>query len=1302
MKIVKKRIAVILALVMLVSSVVPITPAYAFTPDSSVHLVRNPADPTPIVTGGVPSDTHLLHWPILMDTSYRMSYFITDNVQVVLTIFPSTTSGALEVFLDVLNNGVRTNAAHNNFSIHLDAESPFTTPDVFIESRPGVPGAMAYDWRLTYGGPTLYAGGQGDGGNRYNAGPPRSYITPMFWLTQGTGFSFRYNIPGLAEPVDFHIGWNLDGIPDADFVFSANGLRLGRIYEFNLETATNLPYNPDDPDWGNRRVQRVVRGIDLARVGVEPRSNYDDRDAYLHAAPGNSIAQPSPQVFTSGRVPRDAVIFMEDLERDKNPGSQGVSLELRIPVPDALHHPPDNVFTTAAALDLWEYEDIPLEMTIQIPGLSTTISIENILYSPGDDLVLLNESMPAGLQFIQPPHRTADGYIVFELANVDDENPVLLPSMWFGLLHISLHSPNQDIATPPPHDPQELNNAHTLLEYWPSAHGEEYYIVIRQFRSSPGGAIVHGNYHIFMHPTTGLPPPVNILTEGHIILPHNPNSDFVSGSTRINVMSPEDMSFRVLFVPFQPSTGTFGSMVDAIISQILRFIPLPGVAQIQTPETFNIVNSGPTVQPPHTPEALRADRDRGEVELQLSWDLGGQYSIRRMLEATDNDLELVYEIGHSLTHDFGTEVPFARLEFNITSGPGIGVDGVGIDWTNPPRWVPLPDGDSRVPQPSPLTPYNVRIRPHLGRYVLEVDFTAATYHNYFERTPSVDLRFPRFFYPNVYFLNVRPVYSNRVAVPDNVVASRFDSFTLSDISMPQVPVPQDLVIDNEQAHTPGVLNPDGTIGTHDQVSFDLRWQVSRTALRNFVRYAYRATPSALTANIYISADEDAMRDFVEGGYADQFKVDNGAPNGRFAGMPTAVFTPSGNHPDTLLPGMFFSDIDGHTAMTMYPPSSNDPRYYLRQTALPWGADIIRVTGVSLELTPELLGEINQWLTSPTAPASPPPFNFAFTLDGLDKGERYYVFVDFAVSFDNLYSEVGAATVEVVRDWFSMLSVLVGVTMPGDPDVPSGEDRVPTAPELFVGEVTSFSGEVYWPPIADADAEADPPLAVLQYEIIRIHNAQLDAAALQEIPTRSFQGFWEEHVADIAYSEPFLAPMGWRTYNLEEGVYTLREWGGDSFGAPIDLDDPRFYFTYTTGDVHGTELPVFMITDNTLRANELYFYYVRTVRRNSAGQYQYSVWSRISLTTTPIEPPINLRVAPETADFDPFTQIWLRFDAPMPMSSLSELGTPDGLRIELQVRREDDQWMDVRELDADTLRTVPSAPEVLLPDPATGF
>ncbi|MCL2854846.1 MAG: hypothetical protein FWE21_04425 [Defluviitaleaceae bacterium] len=266
--------------------------------------------------------------------------------------------------------------------------------------------------------------------------------------------------------------------------------------------------------------------------------------------------------------------------------------------------------------------------------------------------------------------------------------------------------------------------------------------------------------------------------------------------------------------------------------------------------------------------------------------------------------------------------------------------------------------------------------------------------------------------------------------------------------------------------------------------------------------------------------------------------------------------------------------------------------------------------------------------------TPADFEQIFRFEGLDFNWSYYIMVDSWIEFweydaDGNRVRVHAELVNPASREYSNNTDIQGVTTYNPlPDLDPGEIVPPAPQDLQVDEVTLNSGTISWldiPPLAEAGR--------IEFEIVRFNGIQ---ALADNLLNRR-----DQTMAQFVDSLQEASRAG-----FEAGVRTDREDGTMSLIIPEGMTggDPNNYF--------GLNMPGggrLQLENTGLTPNTLYFYYVRTVWITDSGE-TFSSWVGVSLTTTIVEPPINLRVVDHRAfparNINPQTQFVIRFDAPV--------------------------------------------------------
>jgi hypothetical protein len=309
--------------------------------------------------------------------------------------------------------------------------------------------------------------------------------------------------------------------------------------------------------------------------------------------------------------------------------------------------------------------------------------------------------------------------------------------------------------------------------------------------------------------------------------------------------------------------------------------------------------------------------------------------------------------------------------------------------------------------------------------------------------------------------------------------------------------------------------------------------------------------------------------------------------------------------------LFFSDIGGKEAMSGA-VGYDEPIEALRS------GKVVRVGDI--KLTQEYLEALLQDEIS---------IGMLFKLDGMDKNQKYYLCADIVVT---------SQTATKSRSKASEFSSLAVVTTPDDKQKPDSSEQMPPSPELSKKNVGLSSATLCWyriAPMSDDDR--------IEYEIIRIKGRQIEPSLMDS--KIQFETWFDKALAGFEKA-------GWRTDGDRIESYGVSGWEL----APE-----------TSAKYSPVIIPT-EFTDYSLLPNEVYFYYIRAVRI-VADLRIVSGWSGISLTTTPVQSPKNLRAELARADYNPKTEIIISFDAPI--VDLSLLGSE--YNFQYQIKEGSGEW-----------------------------
>lgn len=1278
----KKKISLYLAIILLFNVIAPFaTPAIvrAAAPDITVNLAQGMQTGVvswvpEILGSSPPGDQIYANFPVGIGDTYEMRLRTHQGWDIIVLV--QRAFDTINVTYDIdfrQGQGGTPQPAANNFHVyHAPAELNWVPIDDYLNP--------AFARPTTTTGPALTGIVWGEPGNN----TPPSFLIP----TNG-GFSIRYYV---FEEIHFLF----DG---ENFHFASSGFLPGYVYNISLtQLFPNPGFDPDDPDndedqWirddDNASYNRFNLGFDP--VTVRPFANAGDQvGPYL----GDRFNERNtPNIIHHSRYPH-AMATPPDVENFVLPGGVipnefprwpanpeeplGFILEFGVPTMagDGVDAVPDytEIVSNASLLISGDRHSITLILSdVFDPGFNES----NVFPLDGSGFTVRNAEVfynAAGAPFIR---------LELEI----DDGDSWLPSLYYNnmstitLLPVddptrgtvgSLATPNRGTILPP---------VYTLLHYGIIIVDGQYFVDIKtNYQTAGVYVVIEGADPSFV---IGDPLQVPFISiSAPVTAGQAPNPVPVRG----NVLAATGRYFQVFFLPGGPLLPGEEEMIlsgtmpaRALTSQVLWFRGSEFDLTLRTPQLFSVVLES------HTPQQGNVLREEGIAELRVNWDIGTYdliHNLHERLQDDDGYFVIYYDLNWTLTPTEADDLPdtselFARVRVRFTSDAGISaVDYALLDANNNPV-TPDANGVStigglqmRAPRNEPPIP-----NPVLGSYMAEVFFTVETFHQLHSGEPAATVPIvpPRGIrFPAVYFMNVRAVV---VAGNDDlqIPASEYDSFSISDFDTPQVPPPQNLVISNPVVTTAALGDPE------DRVSFDLSWEIPGAQIRRYLEQSFGLLPYDANApspfdfgpfdfemTIYISQNENFMRD--------EFALIRDTVGERHhdfrRAAPTIVADASVADPPIVAASLNAPDANNRILTS----NINEDSFNLSidaRNALRTG-NTVAITG--LRLTPA------QWSAVTTGGAL---YAVSYTIDGLDKNQSYFVYVDFVIRQslgleDDLNGNNGnnnnnngnngnngnnngngfnIGDFRIIEE-ASFLSNLDGILMPDDPEIPDGVDREPPAIDLNVeeGSITRSSVILYWnriPPMQVPPAYTES----VEYEIIRTRDTQMAAEHLDNrVP---FAQIWN------AISGDHIEVIGARTSGA-----ALQSWTGSAWGGAPNLME-------IISDANGNPIRLW---DGSLAANTLYFYYVRVVRTvvGPSGTFQtFSVWSNVSVTTTIAQAPRNLRIETGREDFNRLSEIMISFEAPLEYASLSQFlgNTSSGVRMQYQLRPDDGDWLD---------------------------
>ncbi len=257
--------------------------------------------------------------------------------------------------------------------------------------------------------------------------------------------------------------------------------------------------------------------------------------------------------------------------------------------------------------------------------------------------------------------------------------------------------------------------------------------------------------------------------------------------------------------------------------------------------------------------------------------------------------------------------------------------------------------------------------------------------------------------------------------------------------------------------------------------------------------------------------------------------------------------------------------------------------------------------------------------------------------GLDENETYYV-----VGRTNVTPYEKGTMLKDKLD-FSKFTKLVTATTKKDGDNPDENEKVPPAPTKFIAkDITLNSVNLIWDRVKDNLPEGQDPKSSLEYQFIKTRGEQLPDSFLKS--KDSYEKTWES-LSNVKDKE------GLRT-NKDK----LYEFDKEAKQFSVEEASKERYEYVNWEGAEGN------ILDKTLSPNQIYFYYIRTVRVSGKGDEAYSVWVPLTFTTKNTTGPTNLRVEPK-AEYDKKSEVVISFDIPKMDTSL--IGTEYDLQYSIK-------------------------------------
>ncbi|MCL1845621.1 MAG: hypothetical protein FWF77_06940 [Defluviitaleaceae bacterium] len=313
------------------------------------------------------------------------------------------------------------------------------------------------------------------------------------------------------------------------------------------------------------------------------------------------------------------------------------------------------------------------------------------------------------------------------------------------------------------------------------------------------------------------------------------------------------------------------------------------------------------------------------------------------------------------------------------------------------------------------------------------------------------------------------------------------------------------------------------------------------------------------------------------------------------------------------------------------------------------------------------------------------FGINLRLTGMEENAAFFIFSDLEVKKYVADDEERTSWTE--RDVLPnpAVSVFTGVvtdTTVGTPQAPGPGDVGPSAPQnLRVYEFDQMMAALRWDPYALSPSEVEDNIRI-EWEILRIQDRE-------RLTDEQMNGTRNEVFSQIFNERLNTAPGHRKGWITDRDRITVFRYDGSTevfpthaaVGNPDLLED--YEYSRMLLDTNGE--PAVELRDRTLFPNNMYFYYVRTVRLEESWDDQLmawvevrsnSVWVEVPVTTYPIQAPVNLRQEDplERDDFCGMTMVAVSWEHVMMSDILAGMG--DLFVFQYQIRRSGESWGEV--------------------------
>jgi len=1071
----------------------------------------------------------------------------------------------------------------------------------------------------------------------YTTGGPTGDFYPSFNLTQDTGVTFKYDI------YEIKVLWS-----GSEFCFMIDGIEKDRIYEY---TFTKWQTNSSGVVISSLQDSKILQFTGFSEDNIESQP-------YANAVNPEDDAAADLNPQSGGRTNAVSQLIDMDATNHLIPGEDRVDLRITFTMPEIWNFAAKEFVPFATGLSLLENSDYSCNTSgvLSLSG-TTTVTVEIT------DFLSNNPSIQTHRwgsdKDPKPQVRYNNGEVILYLYG-------LSYSYYFTSGRVDVTGVPTDTTSDLPVNNIGFNAKSTRI-----GAGVVYTYIKYDFNTSDNTIVFYpyrvggttsgsltgqpGSYILYM--AIASPPTESSLNNNPV---QTIRYEGTGNEETLTFELPMEIAARLggahgyFRIAFNGDTthdiGAAPADDDLIKSQTIKVTP-EFKSYISLPEAFKATVYSMTLKP-----GTSTIDEISDLFLDLEWDLGSEAQIKAYFDDPTNTgpLTVVYRFSRAESPDETNPLQFIEIEVEVTRRtPSATIPGAFDYWVRYPGYTSLDNKAAlfaslgRGNNPAVNEDFAGTEMPlylQNGRYFARVRIKTEA----FLRNDTPFGVGETFRYPSVYFLAAKPISVNGDTIDFGI--SEYSSITLNEISPRDIPPPGNLKAANPY------IDDREDITDRPEASFNLSWELSGSTLKTYLR---KKVPEDAAGNVdlsviteanmtvYISTKETLMND-------DDFKdfplKNLGQRRSDYIEVVPYDWWPE---PTPIAPTttstsarrVYLSDLPEVKGSVLDPTAVHfdAARDELRAgkiiaiTGIPLGEDDIAADGSVIPLS--FLKELYDNGDAPGA-AGHNPMKYSLIIDGLDPNEIYFAYADLNIEIDG---DDPALKV-------SQLSNLASVTMTNDIQAPTGKDKVPPAPQVTINpaaDVKSNEVIVHWTQVQDDET--------IEYEILRIKQ-ELPAALLNATkhPDYEFAEVWDALPASAAAD----AQLGLRTVTdfttYPKGYFLFYP----DFSQNADL----------TKYVPGLDTDPMTLTDKTVLPNQIYYYYVRTVKTTSDGLILYSVWARATATTDTVTPPINLFIN-NTVEIDREREVVIEFDAPFTFAQLQA----GDFSLEYQMRKETEPW-----------------------------